>query len=139
MSILKNVLLAIIGLGGGMLVAGGLFAFLVTVGVVTRLAAGTKTAKFVMLYEDVALLGGTIGNLAYVYSVGIPAGVLGFVLYGMSAGIFIGCLAAALAEVINMLPVLSERLDMKKGMAAVMVAFAIGKLVGAWVHLIGGI
>ena len=43
------------------------------------------------------------------------------------------------AEVINMLPVLSERLNMKKGMMAVMVAFAIGKLVGAWVHLIGGV
>ncbi|MBE5951176.1 MAG: stage V sporulation protein AB [Lachnospiraceae bacterium] len=139
MSIWMNVLLAMIGLGGGMLVAGGLFAFLVTVGVVTRLAAGTKTAKFVMLYEDMALLGGAIGNIAYVYGAGLPTGVVGFALYGISSGIFTGCLAAALAEVINMLPVLSERLNMKKGMAVVMVAFAIGKLVGAWVHLIGGI
>ena len=138
MSIWKNVLLAVIGLGGGMLVAGGLFAFLVTVGVVTRLAAGTKTAKFVMLYEDMALLGGAIGNIVYVYGVGLPTVGAGFALYGLCAGIFTGCLAAALAEVINMLPVLSERLNMKKGMTAVMVVFAIGKLVGAWVHLIGG-
>ena len=139
MSYLMKLLLGLIGLAGGMLVAGGLFAFLVTVGVVTRLAAGTKTAKYVMLYEDMALLGGAIGNIAYVYGVGLPTGIIGFALYGISSGIFTGCLAAALAEVINMLPVLSERLNMKKGMTAVMVAFAIGKLVGAWVHLIGGI
>ena len=139
MNIVTNLLMGIIGLGGGMLVAGGLFAFLVTVGVVTRLAAGTKTAKFVMLYEDMALLGGTLGNIVYIYGTGLPTGGVWFVLYGLSSGIFTGCLAAALAEVVNMLPVLSERLDMKKGMAIVMVAFAVGKLVGAWVHLIGGI
>jgi len=139
MSALMNLLMGIIGLGGGILVAGGLFAFLSTVGVVTRLAAGTKTAKDVMLYEDMALLGGAVGNIVYVYGIGLPTGMVGFVLYGLSSGIFTGCLAAALAEVVNMLPVLSERLDMKKGMAMVMVAFAIGKLAGAWVHLIGGI
>ena len=139
MSALMNLLMGIIGLGGGILVAGGLFAFLATVGVVTRLAAGTKTAKDVMLYEDMALLGGAVGNIVYVYGIGLPTGMVGFVLYGLSSGIFTGCLAAALAEVVNMLPVLSERLDMKKGMAMVMVAFAIGKLAGAWVHLIGGI
>ena len=136
---ISNLLILLIGLGGGVLVAGGLYAFLATVGVVTRLAAGTKTAKNVMLYEDMALLGGAIGNIAYVYGVGLPTGTTGFILYGLSSGIFTGCLAAALAEVINMLPVLSERLNMKKGMMAVMVAFAIGKLVGAWVHLIGGV
>ena len=139
MSFWRNVFLAVIGLGGGMLVASGLFAFLVMIGVVTRLAAGTKTAKYVMLYEDMALLGAAIGNLIYIYSVALPAGIVSFALYGISSGVFTGCLAAALAEVIDMLPVLSERLNMKKGMAAVMVAFAIGKLVGAWVHLIGGI
>jgi len=139
MNNIMNILLLMIGLGGGILVAGGLFAFLATVGVVTRLAAGTKTAKYVMLYEDMALLGGTVGNIAYVYSVGLPVGTVSFVLYGLGAGIFTGCLAAALAEVINMLPVLSERLDMKKGMMAVMILFAVGKLVGAWVHLIGGV
>lgn len=139
MNDLMNILMGIIGLGGGMLVAGGLFAFLAMVGVVTRLAAGTKTAKYVMLYEDMALIGGTLGNIAYVYGMGIPTGAVGFGLYGLGAGIFTGCLAAALAEVVKMLPVLSERLNMKKGMIIVMVAFALGKFIGAWVHLIGGI
>lgn len=133
----KDLILFFSGGGGGVLVAGGLFAFLSMVGVVTRLAAGTKTAKYVMFYEDAALIGGTVGNIAYVYGTGLPTGSFWFLLYGLGAGIFTGCLAAALAEVIKMIPVLSERLHMKNGMIPVMVVFALGKLVGAWVHLIG--
>ena len=52
MNWLENIIFLLTGLGGGILVAGGLFAFLVLIGVITRLAAGTKTAKFFMFYED---------------------------------------------------------------------------------------
>ena len=54
---------------------------------------------------------------------------LGF--YGLGAGVFTGCLAAALAEVVNMMPVLSERVSLKKGMTGIMTVFALGKLVGS--------
>ena len=63
---LQNGILLLIGLCGGLLVSGGLFAFLALAGVVTRLAAGTTTAKHAKLYEDMALLGCTAGNLLYV-------------------------------------------------------------------------
>lgn len=49
---LENAVYLVVGLCGGLLVAGGLFAFLSLVGVVTRLAAGTTTAKYLMFYED---------------------------------------------------------------------------------------
>lgn len=133
----QNALFALAGLSGGLLVAGGLFAFLTMVGVVTRLAAGTKTAKYLNFYEDMALLGGTVGNVAYLYHVGLPTGILGFVLYGLGAGIFTGCLAAALAEVVKMLPVLSERVKLKEGMVGIMVVFALGKMAGALLDLFG--
>ena len=128
---LQNVALAVIGLSGGLLVAGGLFAFLALVGVVTRLAAGTTTAKYLIFYEDMALLGCTIGNLFFLYKFHIPFGNLFLLLYGIGTGIFTGCLAAALAEVVNMMPVLSERVSLKKGMTGIMTLFALGKLVGA--------
>ncbi len=128
---LQNVALAVIGLSGGLLVAGGLFAFLALVGVVTRLAAGTTTAKYLIFYEDMALLGCTIGNLFFLYKFHIPFGKLFLLLYGIGTGIFTGCLAAALAEVVNMMPVLSERVSLKKGMTGIMTLFALGKLAGA--------
>ena len=137
MNWLANVLLLLTGLSGGVLVAGGLFAFLALVGVVTRLVAGTKTAKFFMFYEDMSLLGGTVGNIVYLYNIGIPIGKGWFLLYGLSAGIFTGCLAAALAEVVKMMPVLSERVNLKRGMTVIMVIFAFGKMVGALFDLLG--
>ena len=137
MNWLENIIFLLTGLGGGILVAGGLFAFLVLIGVLTRLAAGTKTAKFVMFYEDISLLGATIGNIAYLYDVGLPIGKFAFLLYGLGAGIFTGCLAAALAEVVKMMPVLSERVNLKRGMTVIMVIFAFGKMVGALLDLLG--
>lgn len=128
---MQNGAFLIIGLCGGLLVAGGLFAFLSLVGVVTRLAAGTTTAKYLMFYEDMALLGCTAGNLLFLYRFGLPLGNVFLGLFGIGAGVFTGCLAAALAEVVNMMPVLSERVSLKKGMTGIMVMFAIGKLVGS--------
>ena len=121
----------VVGLCGGLLVAGGLFAFLALVGVITRLAAGTTTAKYLLFYEDVALVGCTAGNLFFLYRFGLPSGNMLFALYGLGAGVFTGCLAAALAEVVNMMPVLSERVSLKKGMTGIMTMFALGKLAGS--------
>ena len=131
MTWLENGTLLIIGLCGGLLVSGGLFAFLALVGVVTRLVAGTKTAKYLMFYEDMALVGCTVGNLLFLYGFSLPLGNLFLGMYGVGAGIFTGCLAAALAEVVSMMPVLSERVGLKKGMPGIMVMFALGKLTGS--------
>lgn len=131
MTWVQNGALALIGLCGGLLVAGGLFAFLALVGVVTRLAAGTATAKCLLFYEDMALLGCAVGNLLFLYQFGLPFGNVLLGLYGLGAGVFTGCLAAALAEVVNMMPVLSERVNLKKGMTGIMTMFALGKLAGS--------
>ena len=126
-----NVVYAWIGLCGGLLVAGGLFAFLALVGVVTRLAAGTTTAKYITFYEDMSLFGCIGGNLLFLYRFPLPLGNMLLGMYGIGAGIFTGCLAAALSEVVNMFPVLSERVSLKKGMTGIMTMFAIGKLIGS--------
>ncbi len=131
MTWLENSVYLVVGLCGGLLVAGGLFAFFALTGVVTRLAAGTKTAKCMMFYEDMTLLGCTAGNLFFLYRYALPFGNLFLGFQGMGAGIYTGCLAAALAEVINMMPVLSERVGLKKGMTWIMLMFALGKLAGA--------
>lgn len=127
----QNAIYVVIGLCGGLLVAGGLFAFLALIGVVTRLAAGTTTAKYITCYEDMSLLGCVGGNLLFLYGFSLPLGNIFLGLYGIGAGVFTGCLAAALAEVVNMIPVLSERIHLKKGLAGIMAMFALGKLAGS--------
>lgn len=127
-----------VGISFGVAVAAGLFAFITTVGVVTRLAAGTKTAKHVMLYESIAIVGVTAANLVDLFQLQFAGGVIFRVLCGLFSGVFVGCLAAALAEVVNVFPVMTRRIKLTVGMAWLVLAFALGKGFGAWYHLIIG-
>ena len=124
------------GISFGIAVAAGLFAFITTVGVVTRLAAGTKTARHVMLYETVAILGTAIANAVDLFQLPFAAKTIFRSVCGLFFGVFVGCLAAALAEVVNVFPVMVRRIKLKVGMPYLVAAFALGKGVGAWYHLI---
>ncbi|MCH5273953.1 MAG: stage V sporulation protein AB [Lachnospiraceae bacterium] len=127
-----------VGIFFGISVAAGLFAFITTIGVVTRLAAGTKTAKYVMLYESVIVFGLTLSNIFDLYRVELSCGTLCRSAYGWFSGIFVGCLAAALAEVVRVLPVFAKRIKLRVGIPLVVMAFAIGKGLGSWYQLIFG-
>ena len=60
---IRQIILGIIGISSGFAVAGGMFAFLIALGVVSRFAGKTHTAKYIMRYEDAAAIGGILGNL----------------------------------------------------------------------------
>lgn len=136
--IVRTIVYYLTGIAFGAAVAAGLFAFITTVGVVTRLAAGTKTAKHVMLYETIAIFGVTLANGFDLFQWEILCGVVCRTLCGFFSGVFVGCLAAALAEVVNVLPVMTRRIRLKVGMPYLILAFALGKGFGAWYHLIMG-
>lgn len=136
--IFRTILYCFAGISFGIAVAGGLFAFITTIGVVTRLAAGTKTAKYVMLYESVAVFGLTLANIFDLFGLEFSCGTLFRGAYGWFSGIFVGCLAAALAEVVRVLPVFAKRIKLRVGMSLIVVAFALGKGLGAWYQLILG-
>ena len=135
---IRTVLYYAVGISFGAAVAAGLFAFITTVGVVTRLAAGTKTAKHVMLYETISIVGVTAANAVDLFQLEFAAGVVFRTVCGLFFGVFVGCLAAALAEVVNVFPVMTRRIKLKVGMAYLVLAFALGKSFGAWYHLILG-
>ena len=127
-----------VGISFGAAVAAGLFAFITTVGVVTRLAAGTKTAKHMKLYETIAIIGTAVANGIDLFQWQIPCGMLFRSVCGLFFGVFVGCLAAALAEVINVFPVMIRRIKLTVGLPYLVLSFALGKGFGAWYHLILG-
>lgn len=135
---IRTVVYYLTGISFGVAVAAGLFAFITTIGVVTRLAAGTKTAKHVMLYETITILGVTFANAMDLFRISVSMGDVFRILCGLFSGIFVGCLAAALAEVVNVFPVMTRRIKLKVGMPYLVLAFALGKWFGAWYHLILG-
>ena len=52
----KEILLAVISLSAGLIVSGGLFAFISSLGVVGDIADRTHTGKHILLYEDATIL-----------------------------------------------------------------------------------
>lgn len=128
----KHLLLGFVGLAAGSAVAAGTFAFLIMLGVVPRMVGKSRTAPEVLWYENAIILGGVLGNLASVFPhVSIPLGHPLLYVYGICAGIFVGCNAMALAEVLKTFPILFRRVKLKTGLIYVVICLALGKTVGA--------
>jgi len=128
---LKNIFLLLIGLTAGGMVAAGTFAFIVMIGIITRLSSRLHVAQYTSLYENAIVLGGTIGNVWEIYDFFLPLGNIFVMLFGLFSGIFVGCLAMALAEVLKVFPILVRRVNLVEGLQYIIAAVAAGKFAGA--------
>ena len=132
--------------------AGGVFTVLIAVGLIPRFAGKTHTAEHVLLYENMVILGTLFGGLVSVYEWGdlvgrivvqdwgVPymawriAGSVFLLLYGFFAGIFVGSLAMAIAEMLDSIPIFSRRVGFRHGLGIVVLAMALGKMTGSFVY-----
>ena len=117
----------------GSAVSAGFVAFITMLGIFDKLAEQMKSGKGVHRIEALIIAGVTIGNAAYLFGLRIPIGLAGFSIFNLFGGIFIGCLAGALAETLQVMPILSRRLGVRTWLPYVIDAAAIGKALGcAW-------
>lgn len=134
----NQILLAIIGLSAGVAVAGGLFAFIVELGVIADFADRTQTADHILLYEDSTALGGILGTIFFMFHIQIPFGNLVLPVFGLLAGIFVGCWSMALAEILNVFPIFIRRIKIVRYISAFVISMAVGRGVGALVFFFQG-
>ena len=134
----QQILLAAVGLSAGVAVSGGLFSLIVELGVIADFADRTHTGNKVLFYEDCTAAGGILGNLIYVFRIGIPAGDWGLGIFGIFAGIFVGCWSMALAEILNVFPVFMRRARIVRYMSAFVISLAVGKGLGACLFFFQG-
>lgn len=130
--LIREILLAFIGLCSGLAVAAGVFAFITMLGVVPRLAHRTHTALHIVGYETVIILGGSLGNVVYLYAVPLPFTPLFLAIFGLAVGTYIGCLAMALAEQLRVIPVFVERSKLVVGLPFIILSIAFGKMFGTF-------
>ena len=143
---LKTILLCIMGFSSGLLVSAGVFTVLFVVGLVPRFAGKTNTARYELLYEECIIFGSILACILSVFpingSLGMimtPMSFLGqalLILIGIFAGIFVGCLAIALAEVLDGIPIFARRIKLKKGLDIAIFSVAIGKVTGSLIYFI---
>ena len=144
--------LIILGLSYGLLAAAGVFTVLVAVGLVPRFAGRTHTARKVVLYEEMVIFGTLFGCILSVFSrycqIGawlqrqfpewesglLFAGNVFQGLYGIFAGMFIGCLALAIAEMLDSIPIFARRISFRHGLGFAILGMALGKLCGSLIY-----
>ena len=131
---MKQILMAAVGLSCGLAVAGGLFALIIALGLVAEFADQTHTAKHIFWYEDAVAAGGIIGNLLCVYQIVLPLGSAGAGLFGIFSGIFVGAWAMALTEIVNIVPIFTRRIDLRRGMEILIAGMAVGRTVGSLIY-----
>ena len=128
---MTNTVLALIGLSCGFTVSAALFALIATIGVLNRMAQMTRSAAFIRGYEVCFMAGGIIGNLLSIYQWKLAEGLLWFTgIGGLFTGVYIVCFVGALAEVLNVFPILFHRLGLRQGMKCLIGAMALGKAIG---------
>ena len=127
----QQILLGLMGLSAGFAVAGGLFALIIALGVVSRFAGKTHTAKYVFWYEDAIALGGILGNLMSIYNIAVPVGQIGVAIFGAFSGVFVGAWAMALTEIVNIIPIFTRRITLRRGIELIILSMALGRTLGA--------
>lgn len=127
---MKTVLSILLGFSSGAMVAAGTVTFLAAIGIVPRMAQRTKTEAYIPRYEDAMFLGGAFACLTFYPQLRIPMGNILTGIYGLLCGVFVGVLAVALAEVLNVMPILMRRTRLTHGIRWLLLAFALGKVAG---------
>ncbi len=151
---LRTALLVILGISYGLLAAAGVFTVLVAVGLVPRFAGKTHTAKKIFLYEEMVVWGTIAGGLVSIFpeysGVGaflqqkfpgltdlwIAGGTLLQSVIGLFAGMFVGCLALAIAEMLDSIPIFARRISFRHGLGFAVLGMALGKLCGSLLYFV---
>ena len=84
-----------------------------------------------MFYEDCIALGGILGTLFFVYHIAIPYGTILVPIFGIFAGIFVGCWAMALTEILNLFPIFIRRVKLIRCIPYLILGIAFGKGIGS--------
>ncbi len=156
--LLERLFLILLGSSFGLMTAGGVFTVLLAVGLIPRFAGKTHTGERVFLYENMVILGTIFGGAMSVFDIfftpfellGALGGATGAWMdgsiyrglwyffgmlligfYGLFAGIFIGSLAMAIAEMLDSIPIFARRIGFRHGLGIAVSAMALGKLAGS--------
>lgn len=154
--VMRQILLGFIGVSSGLIVSAGVFTVLISVGLIPRFAGKMHVARKIFVLEEMVVLGtlfggffsvfgdwGRIGTFVQEYALfgrsameGIWkfAGSVFLIVFGVFAGIFVGCLALAIAEMLNTIPVFARRIGFRHGLGIAILAVALGKLTGSLIY-----
>ena len=134
--LVQQVILAVVGFSSGAVIAGGMFSFIIGLGLISVFADRTRTAKNILLYEDSIAFGGIITNILYIFRIRVPFAEVFLPMFGFFSGIFVGCWALALAEILNIFPIFIRRIKLVKAIPYIIMGLLLGKGIGSFLYFV---
>ena len=125
---LRHIFMAGLATACGIAVSAGTFAFLLVIGVIPRMIKRCNFGERILMVENTVILGVLTGAVFSVveWKAQLPYPWL------------VGCIAVALAEILNTFPILFRRLYINRGLSGVMIAMALGKMAGSFYYFFFG-
>lgn len=141
-----DIFLIIAGISAGLLISFGMFTVLFVLGMIPRFAGKTHTANKIVWYEESVIWGCVAGGIYSLFQPFIGFGNfnnanIGILILGVGgffAGVFVGCLALAIGEMLNTIPIFARRIGFRHGLGLAITSMALGKLVGSFYYFGAG-
>lgn len=142
--LLNHIVASTLSFFAGVGVSAGTFAFILVIGVIPRILKRLNYNNIIVA-ENIIVLGVIWGNIMSVYdSFSVYEFVAGavshiiIIIYGLSVGIFVGCVSVALAEILHTFPIIMGRFGLHRGLKIVISAMAFGKTTGCILYFLFG-
>jgi stage V sporulation protein AB len=129
----RGVAVFVAGLAGGFAVGSAFVALLIVLDIVPRLVQFTRAHRRSWAFESALLAGAMYFSCADFFDWTLPLPKFVLLAPAIFQGVFVGMLAAALTEVLNVIPILTKRLKLKPYLFALLLAMALGKVAGSLV------
>ena len=143
---INQLFLAVVGLSAGLLISFGVFTVLFVIGLIPRFAGKTGTGNKLIWYEESVIWGATVGGGFSLFQkwleiqryLGEIGSLLLLTVCGFFAGVFVGCLALAIGEMLNTIPIFTRRIGFRHGLGFAVTGMAVGKFVGSLYYFFYG-
>lgn len=122
---------ALASFSSGVITGGAFAAVVALVKLFPRFISLTETNEQLVLYENLFIGGTMIFTLAYFLNFYIKTNDILIMLMGLTFGIYLGAFNAALAETLNVIPIISKKLKVKNHLRLIFYSLVIGKVLGS--------
>lgn len=126
-----NIIPILAGFSSGVVAGGAFAAVMALLNFIPRIVSLTETHEQLHLYENLFIGGTLIFALAYFTNFYIETNIILVAILGLVFGTFLGIFNAALAETLNVIPILAKKLKVKKNIKIIFYSLVIGKVLGS--------
>ena len=133
---MNKLFLIALGLSGGAIVGTGISAFITILGVLVRVMDLSKTQRYGYVYKIAILLGSLVSTYIYIFELSIKANPVWLSIVGLFMGVFVGMVASALAETLDVLPFSSTYIGINRWVYLWIIALIFGKIIGSIIYWI---